>query len=102
MAVTNRLEIVPPLELKILMPWGRVRTVNIPEPNSVERKGQKRRRRTGAQPFERLEPSRGRGTGGAGLGLAIVEGLAESQGGSLTLENRPEGGLRATVRLQGA
>ncbi|MBJ7410782.1 MAG: HAMP domain-containing protein [Phenylobacterium sp.] len=54
------------------------------------------------QPFERLEPSRGRGTGGAGLGLAIVEGLAESQGGSFTLENRPEGGLRATVRLQGA
>lgn len=54
------------------------------------------------RPFERLEPSRGRGTGGAGLGLAIVEGLAESQGGSLTLENRPEGGLRATVRLKSA
>lgn len=54
------------------------------------------------QPFERLEPSRGRGTGGAGLGLAIVEALAESQGGSLTLENRTEGGLRATIRLPAA
>lgn len=51
------------------------------------------------RPFERLEPSRGRDTGGAGLGLAIVEALAESQGGRLTLENRPEGGLRATLRL---
>ncbi|MBW8813700.1 MAG: histidine kinase [Caulobacterales bacterium] len=51
------------------------------------------------RPFERLEPSRGRDTGGSGLGLAIVKALAESQGGALTLENRPEGGLRATVRL---
>lgn len=51
------------------------------------------------RPFERLEPSRGRGGGGAGLGLAIVAALAESQGGSLMLENRSEGGLRATIRL---
>lgn len=52
------------------------------------------------EPFERLEPSRGRGTGGAGLGLAIVKGLAESQGGELILANRPEGGLRAELRLR--
>lgn len=52
------------------------------------------------QPFERLEPSRGRGGGGAGLGLAIVRALAESQGGTLTLANRPGGGLSATVRLR--
>jgi len=51
------------------------------------------------RPFERLEPSRGRGAGGAGLGLAIVRALAESQGGTLTLANRPEGGLSAIVRL---
>lgn len=54
------------------------------------------------EPFRRLEPSRGRGTGGAGLGLAIVKALAESQGGSLELENRAEGGLRATLRLKGS
>ncbi len=51
------------------------------------------------QPFERLEPSRGRLTGGAGLGLAIVKALAKSQGGDLALENRAQGGLRATVSL---
>jgi signal transduction histidine kinase len=51
------------------------------------------------EPFERLEPSRGRSTGGAGLGLAIVKALAKSQNGNLRIENRPEGGLRATIIL---
>lgn len=50
-------------------------------------------------PFERLEPSRGRHSGGAGLGLSIVKALAESHGGCLILENRSPHGLRATVRL---
>jgi signal transduction histidine kinase len=51
------------------------------------------------EPFERLEPSRGRQTGGAGLGLAIVSALAKSQGGDFKIENKPEGGLRATISL---
>lgn len=51
-------------------------------------------------PFERLEPSRGRTGGGAGLGLAIVSALASAHGGRLALENRPGGGLRATVSLK--
>jgi signal transduction histidine kinase len=50
-------------------------------------------------PFERLEPSRGRHTGGAGLGLSIVLALAKAQGGELTIENLPDGGLRATIHL---
>ena len=51
------------------------------------------------RPFERLETSRGRQTGGAGLGLAIVQALADSQGGRFVLENRPGGGVRAALRL---
>ena len=54
------------------------------------------------KPFERLEASRHRATGGAGLGLAIVKALAESAGGDFRVENRPSGGLRATVRLSAA
>jgi signal transduction histidine kinase len=50
-------------------------------------------------PFERGEASRNRRTGGAGLGLSIVQALAKGQGGRLTLTNRPEGGLAATVEL---
>lgn len=51
------------------------------------------------QPFERLDASRGRGTGGVGLGLAIARRAVEREGGRLTLSNRPGGGLRAGVML---
>ena len=50
-------------------------------------------------PFERGEASRNRRTGGAGLGLSIVQALAKAQGGRLDLANRPEGGLAATILL---
>jgi signal transduction histidine kinase len=51
------------------------------------------------EPFRRGEASRGQGTGGAGLGLAIARAVAEGHGGTLTLANRPGGGLRAEIRL---
>lgn len=52
------------------------------------------------QPFFRLEQSRSRGTGGTGLGLAIAHQLSTAIGGSLTLCNRPEGGLRAEIIIR--
>lgn len=39
---------------------------------------------------------------GVGLGLAIVASIVRAHDGSLDLEPRPQGGLRATVRLPGA
>ncbi|VUX45861.1 conserved hypothetical protein [Candidatus Defluviicoccus seviourii] len=51
------------------------------------------------QPFYRLETSRSRETGGVGLGLAVVRSVVALHGGSVRLENRPEGGLRAIVTL---
>jgi signal transduction histidine kinase len=51
------------------------------------------------QPFYRLEASRNRDTGGAGLGLAIASQLVRSIGGNLTLANREGGGLSATITL---
>ncbi|MGX2038729.1 ATP-binding protein [Methylocaldum sp. MU1018] len=51
------------------------------------------------QPFFRLETSRSRETGGTGLGLAIAANLLGAQGGTLSLHNRPQGGLEARVRL---
>ncbi|HYD11579.1 MAG TPA: HAMP domain-containing sensor histidine kinase [Allosphingosinicella sp.] len=51
------------------------------------------------EPFERLEDSRNRDTGGAGLGLAIARDVAERHGGRLLLENRAGGGLRAAICL---
>jgi signal transduction histidine kinase len=50
-------------------------------------------------PFERLEASRSRDTGGHGLGLTIARDILRAQGGDVTLLNRAEGGLRATVIL---
>lgn len=54
------------------------------------------------EPFARLEPSRARASGGAGLGLAIVSALAAAYGGTLTLANRPGGGLSAAIALKRA
>jgi two-component system OmpR family sensor kinase len=51
------------------------------------------------EPFYRAEPSRNRATGGMGLGLPLAARIATAHGGSLTLSNRPAGGLRARVRL---
>jgi signal transduction histidine kinase len=51
------------------------------------------------QPFYRVEGSRSRETGGVGLGLAIARSLVERHGGTLTLTNRPAGGLCAQIRL---
>lgn len=51
------------------------------------------------EPFRRLEESRNRGTGGSGLGLAIARQVVSAHGGTVSLANRPGGGLTATVRL---
>jgi two-component system, OmpR family, osmolarity sensor histidine kinase EnvZ len=50
------------------------------------------------QPFVRGDQARG-GTIGAGLGLALVERLAQWHGGSFDLLPRPTGGTIARVRL---
>ncbi len=50
-------------------------------------------------PFFRLEESRSRETGGAGLGLAVVRSIARRHGGDILLEDRPGGGLVARVVL---
>jgi signal transduction histidine kinase len=51
------------------------------------------------KPFQRLEASRSRETGGSGLGLTVARTIIRAHGGDVVLVNRSEGGLRAEVRL---
>jgi signal transduction histidine kinase len=51
------------------------------------------------EPFVRLEDSRNRRTGGAGLGLAVARSLIEAHGGTISIADAPGAGARVTVRL---
>jgi len=49
--------------------------------------------------FWRGDDSRTGATGGAGLGLAIAQGLVQAQGGRIWAENRATGGTRVAFTL---
>nr|WP_244626141.1 ATP-binding protein [Bradyrhizobium betae] len=51
------------------------------------------------EPFLRLEKSRNRATGGAGLGLAVVRSLIEAHGGTIGIAPASAGGTRVNVAL---
>jgi two-component system OmpR family sensor kinase len=51
------------------------------------------------EPFYRSDPSRDRSTGGAGLGLAIVEAIAKAHGGTVSVAATPGGGATFRVLL---
>ena len=51
------------------------------------------------EPYVRLEASRARHTGGAGLGLAIARAIARAHGGEVTLAPREGGGTTASLTL---
>jgi two-component system OmpR family sensor kinase len=49
--------------------------------------------------FYQADASRSRGTGTSGLGLSIVQALAEAHGWRVGAENRAEGGARLWIEL---
>jgi len=51
------------------------------------------------EPFNRLETSRNRTTGGAGLGLAVARSVVEGHGGTIEIAEAPSGGTRVRVEL---
>lgn len=51
------------------------------------------------EPRVRLGHGREQNEGGLGLGLGIARSIVEAHGGQLLLENHPDGGLIATIRL---
>jgi signal transduction histidine kinase len=57
--------------------------------------GTRRQKHDGPQNIQRREP----GGGGAGLGLAIAQRIAETHGGTLRIGDNPGGGARFTLTL---
>jgi signal transduction histidine kinase len=57
------------------------------------------RRQAMLEPFNRLDGSRNRTTGGAGLGLAVARSLVEAHDGMIGLAEAPGGGTRVRVEL---
>jgi two-component system OmpR family sensor kinase len=49
--------------------------------------------------FYRADPSRSRSSGGAGLGMAIVDALVRAHDGTITLETAPGAGLTIVITL---
>jgi two-component system OmpR family sensor kinase len=49
--------------------------------------------------FHRLTGARARGVSGSGLGLSIVQAIAEAHGGSVAVEDAPSGGARFSIDL---
>ena len=50
-------------------------------------------------PFYHGEDSRSRETGGTGLELAVAQDIVMAHGGSISIQNRPQGGLQVEVIL---
>ena len=53
------------------------------------------------EPFVQLHGGNDRAVGGAGIGLALVRGLAGRMGGSVRAAVAGDGGLEISVRLPG-
>lgn len=51
------------------------------------------------KPFQRLERSRNRNTGGIGLGLAIARSIARAHSGEVRIHNRPQKGTCVVLSL---
>jgi len=51
------------------------------------------------RPFTRLDEARNLDNSGSGLGLAIALDIAQAQGGDITLEDSPLGGLRVAIKV---
>lgn len=51
------------------------------------------------EPFVRLEGSRNKVTGGIGLGMSITRAIIHNHGGSISLHNQVEGGLKVSITL---
>ncbi|MCI5075040.1 ATP-binding protein [Oricola sp.] len=49
------------------------------------------------EPFFRVDISRRKTVPGAGLGMAIAREIIQRYGGTIAVQNRPEGGLRQTI-----
>lgn len=85
----------PPIDVALAVPQAGFVSLQVRDHGTGIAEGERQR---ALEAFVQIEPARAT-QGSCGLGLAIVQRIVENHGGTVSLDNAPDGGLIVTMNL---